>query len=73
MKHVQKLKKIHKAIEFEWKETWEPYNESYTEKKHARNEFEKDTFKILNNHERQETTLRFWDRKGWKKVHAMCY
>ena len=71
MKHVQKLKKIHKAIEFEWKEIWEPYNEFYTVKKHARNEFEKDTFKILNDHERQEKTLRFWDRKGWKKVHAM--
>ena len=49
LKHGLKLKKIHRAIKFEQKEILEPYIEFYTEKrKNARNDFEKDIFKLLN-------------------------
>ena len=41
---------IHRAIKFEQKEILKPYIEFNTEKrKNARNEFEKDIFKLLNN------------------------
>ena len=44
------LKKIHRAIKFEQKEILKPYIEFNTEKrKNARNDFEKDIFKLLNN------------------------
>ena len=45
-----KLKKIHRAIKFEQKEVLEPYIEFNTEKrKNARNDFEKDVYKLMNN------------------------
>ena len=45
-----KLKKIHRGIKFEQKEILKPYIEFNTEKrKNARNDFEKDIFKLLNN------------------------
>ena len=45
-----KLKKVHRAIKFEQKEILKPYIEFNTEKrKNARNDFEKDIFKLLNN------------------------
>ena len=47
---VLKLKKIHRAIKFEQKEILKPYIQFNTEKrKNARNDFEKDIFKLLNN------------------------
>ena len=50
LKHGLKLKKVHRAIQFEQKEIFKPYIESNTEKrKNARNDFEKDIFKLLNN------------------------
>ena len=50
LKHCLKLKKIHRAIKFEQKEIIKPYIEFNTEKrKNARNDFEKDIFKLLNN------------------------
>ena len=50
LKHGLKLKKIHRAIKFEQKEILKPYIEFNTEKrKNARNDFEKDIFKLLNN------------------------
>ena len=50
LKHGLKLKKIHRAIKFEQKEILKPYIEFNTEKrKNARNDFEKDMFKLLNN------------------------
>ena len=50
LKHGLKLKKIHRAIKFEQKEILKPYIEFSTEKrKNARNDFEKDIFKLLNN------------------------
>ena len=50
LKHGFKLKKIHRAIKFEHKEILKPYIEFNTEKrKNARNDFEKDIFKLLNN------------------------
>ena len=50
LKHGLKLKKIHRAIKFEQKEILNPYIEFNTEKrKNARNDFEKDIFKLLNN------------------------
>ena len=50
LKHGLKLKKIHRAINFEQKEILKPYIEFNTEKrKNARNDFEKDIFKLLNN------------------------
>ena len=48
--HGLKLKKVHRAIKFEQKEILKPYIEFNTEKrKNARNDFEKDIFKLLNN------------------------
>ena len=45
-----KLKKIHRAMKFEQKEILKPYIEFNAEKrKNARNDFEKDIFKLLNN------------------------
>ena len=50
LKHGLKLKKIHRAIKFEQKEILKPYIEFNTEKrKNARNDFEKDIFKLSNN------------------------
>ena len=50
LKHGLKLKKAHRAIKFEQKEILKPYIEFNTEKrKNARNDFEKDIFKLLNN------------------------
>ena len=50
LKQELKLKKIHRAIKFEQKEILKPYIEFNTEKrKNARNDFEKDIFKLLNN------------------------
>ena len=50
LKHGLKLKKIHRAIKFEQKEILKPYIEFNTEKrKNARNDFEKDIFKLVNN------------------------
>ena len=50
LKHGLKLKKIHRAIKFEQKEILKPYIEFNAEKrKNARNDFEKDIFKLLNN------------------------
>ena len=50
LKHGLKLKKVHRAIKFEQKEILKPYIEFNTEKrKNARNDFEKDLFKLLNN------------------------
>ena len=50
LKHGLKLKKIHRAIKLEQKEILKPYIEFNTEKrKNARNDFEKDIFKLLNN------------------------
>ena len=50
LKHGLKLKKIHRAKKFEQKEILKPYIEFNTEKrKNARNDFEKDIFKLLDN------------------------
>eukprot|EP00438_Fugacium_kawagutii_P007257 Skav211577 [mRNA] locus=scaffold2228:403820:405304:+ [translate_table: standard] len=50
LKQGLKLKKIHRAIRFEQKEFLKPYIEFNTERrKQARNDFEKDIFKLLNN------------------------
>ena len=50
LKHGLKLKKIYRAIKFEQKGILKPYIEFNTEKrKNARNDFEKDIFKLLNN------------------------
>ena len=50
LKRGLKLKKVHRAIKFEQKEILKPYIEFNTEKrKNARNDFEKDIFKLLNN------------------------
>ena len=50
LKHGLKSKKIHRAIKFEQKEILKPYIAFNTEKrKNARNDFENDIFKLLNN------------------------
>ena len=50
MKQGLKLKKILRAIKFEQKEVLKPYIEFNTEKrKNARNDFEKDVYKLMNN------------------------
>ena len=50
LKHGLKLKKIHRAIKFEQQEILKPYIAFNAEKrKNARNDFEKDIFKLLNN------------------------
>ena len=50
LKHGLRLKKIHRAKKFEQKEILKPNIEFTTEKrKNARNDFEKDIFKLLNN------------------------
>ena len=50
LKHGLKLKKMHREIKFEAKEIVKPHIEFNSEKrKNARNDFEKDMFKLLNN------------------------
>ena len=50
LNHALKLKKIHIAIEFNQKEWLKPYIDMNTElRKMAKNDFEKDLFKLMNN------------------------
>ena len=50
LRHGLVLKKVHRAIKFEQSALLEPFTMKYTElRKAAKNEFDKDFFKLMNN------------------------
>ena len=84
LNHGLKLKKIHRIIEFNQKEWLKPYIDMNTElRKEAKNDFEKDLFKLMNNsvfgktmeniRKHRDLKLVTTDKKGSKLVSEPNY